>query len=677
MLNQQSKRRNRLGPGRGWREQGFSLWEMAILLGLLGVMMVAGFALLQSRRAYQINRERTAQLSAGDRALAGFIAEKGRLPCPDTSGNGLEDCSGTDQKGWLPIVTLGLSSSAPARGVARLKYIVYRGASANLTVLSDRYIPFRYSSLLDSSTTHTFVPPNLNTLDFCTGLTLATTATATPDAASAYVSGASGAITHVAYALAESGIDRDGDGNLFDGLNASLTAPVLESPFHPSDKDYDDLVQARSFSDLSDALACPQATRSVDAVSHAIEVGVTVTDFKFANLTNAGVLTLNAGIATAMNITSAALTVGALIAGNVVLAEATAELAAATASCVVVVGCAIIPQATAAVVAATAGLAIGVAAVVAYGVALPLNEAAVVAAMIATAKAGAAFVPLPVASPDILTQLQTSATAALNKAIAAEAAAATARTAANTALANYNTNVNSLYSVAHGYDSAHSNDPLLAATLAAYVTYAQAQVAASNADGYAQAQRLKANKVAAEIPAAIAERDAAVADAQANPTDLKKQALATNWTNAVINLQTRATSLAAAATLAEQDAATKAQAALTAYGNYTTARTAALNAFSDTTTPPNPSPRTDVSAALDSAVNSYFAANSNDNYLSKDLAATSLESAATAARSNATALQKAHDDLAASTGTTTTGGPPLGTFTTDILQRADAKGALQ
>lgn len=673
--------------GRPGRWHGFSLWELAVLLGILGVAIVAGFALLRADRAMQIEDQRLAQLVAADRALAGFIAENGRLPCPDTTGSGVENCSGTAQKGWLPVVTLGLTASAPARGVARLNYIVYRGAGADLTVLAgDRYNPFRFTSWLDLTTyVNLFIPPGIpipefdrstthafnqaNTLDFCASLTLASNATAGTgaSAASAHIPGASGAIVNVAYALAESGIDVDGNSNLFDGLNTS-TAPMLESPARASDTDYDDIVQARSFYALGDALKCPQATRSVDAVSHAVEVGVTVTDFQISNTINAGVLSLNANIGAAMNIAALALTVGTVIEGAAVLAKATAALSADTAACaacVVGVGCpacALIPIDTAAIVLATAGLVVG-AASIAFStvVGVPLDIIAYSAALIATAKAGVILAVHPVYPPDMLTELQTAATDAANRASAAEADAIAARATANAALTSYNNNVTSLYNTAHTYDPGGSHDAELAAALAAYQTYGQAGIAYDKALGDAQAKRSEATD--ADI-----EADKAEAAAAADPTDVNKQATAAS-------LRARATALDAAATQLEQDALVKQTTMNTAYANYLTARDTALNAYPA-------AGRADISAALDIAVQSYYAPGANDNYLYKDMLATNLESAAVTARANATALQKAYDDLVAATsgGSTATGGPKLsfpGAEALDILRRVDEKGALQ
>lgn len=632
------------------RQRGFSLWEMAVLLGMLGVAIVAGFALLKAERAHQIENERMAQLSAADRALTGFITEKGRLPCPDTTGNGLEDCGGTAQKGWLPVVTLGLNASAPARGVARLSYIVYRGAGADLTVLApERYNPLRLPTLLNGYAT-SYAFNQINTLDFCVGLTLA--GSAAPSANSANIPGAGGAPVNIAYAVAESGIDIDGDGNLFDGLNASTTSPVLESPARASDTSYDDIVQSRSFYALSDALKCPQATRSVDAVAHAVEVSVTVTDFRIANTINAGVMTFNAATTVALNITSIALGVASLIAGAATLTKATAALAADTAACaacVVGVGCpacAKIPFDTAAIGFANAGLIIGAAAVsFAITVGTPLDLAALAAAIIATAKAGVILAINPSYPPELLTEMKKAADKAKADADQAEADAIAARNAATTAQTSYNSRVDSLYAAA----GVSKPDPKLEAALDAYKTYSQAALAYHSALADAQAKRKEANDT---LAAAIA----AEADAAANPSDANKQKTA-------VDLRTRATNLAAAATLAENDANNVKKPAMdNAYNNYLTARATAIAAY--------PS----ASSALDAAVTSY------DNYMNKDWIASNLESIAVTARNTANDLQASYIQLRdAPPGSTTTGGPALSEYSgaEAILRASDLKGALQ
>lgn len=657
-----SSRHKIVPDGKPMRQRGFSLWELAVLLGLLGVAIVAGFALLKSDRAQQVEKERSAQLSAGDRALAGFVAENGRLPCPDTNADGREDCGASAQKGWLPVVTLGLSASAPARGAARLDYIVYRGAGANLTVLADRYNPVKY----DLTTAYTY--NQLNTLDFCAGLTLA--ASAAPGAAAAYIPGASGAAVNVAYALAESGIDSDGDGNLFDGLNASAAAPVLESPARASDLNYDDIVQARSFADLQDAFRCPQATRSVDAISMAVEVGVTVADLKQANYDNGVLQSVNAGILFAMDVASLAITVASAVAGGVVLAEATAALSAAIASCVVLVGCALIPPYTAAVVAAGIGLGFAAGAIAADAVAIPLTIAALAASIIATAKAGAAPPSITPVDPAVrLAELKQAADDAAARATAAEADALAARNAANAAALVYTDKVNYLYSRAHLFDTAGTNDPKLAAALAAYEAYARAAVAYDAANGDAKAKRDKANSAS---PAAIAAAAAAAAAAYAaSPTDANKRAMdmaaaAAAPANAA-NVLAKWTPLDAAATQAEQDAAAKLATRDNAYASYVTARNTAIAAYAAYL-------GNHVAADLDSAVNAY------SNIQIKERAATTKEAAAATARQTATSMQAAYNQLAAAIASgTTTGGPAVQAFSgaEAILKAADLKGALQ
>src|ERR1035437_1079700 len=110
MLRQRSNRRHRFRPGRGWREQGFSLWEMAILLCLLALVIAAGFVFLKANDASERETERLHLLAAADRAIQSFVAENGRLPCPATTATGVENCAVGVQKGWLPFVTMGMDA---------------------------------------------------------------------------------------------------------------------------------------------------------------------------------------------------------------------------------------------------------------------------------------------------------------------------------------------------------------------------------------------------------------------------------------------------------------------------------------------------------------------------------------------------------------------------------------
>lgn len=86
------------------REGGFTLIEIAIALVVLG-LLIAGLLGPMSTRVEQAERERTrAMLEEIKEALYGFAIAQGRLPCPDSDGDGQEDPAGGCDSGPLNYV---------------------------------------------------------------------------------------------------------------------------------------------------------------------------------------------------------------------------------------------------------------------------------------------------------------------------------------------------------------------------------------------------------------------------------------------------------------------------------------------------------------------------------------------------------------------------------------------
>ncbi|MBL8382414.1 MAG: type II secretion system protein, partial [Burkholderiales bacterium] len=103
-------------------QNGFTLTEIAIVMLILGLVIAAGITpltrLIQSSQIAS-NQER---LEAAREALLAFAAVNGRLPCPDRTGDGIEDqrtladpvgfgCAGNLYEGFLPWATLGVQQT--------------------------------------------------------------------------------------------------------------------------------------------------------------------------------------------------------------------------------------------------------------------------------------------------------------------------------------------------------------------------------------------------------------------------------------------------------------------------------------------------------------------------------------------------------------------------------------
>ena len=242
---------------------GFSLLETAIALFILGLLALIVTAYWQSTTQTKARAVERDLLSRAQGSIAGFAFAKGRLPCPAVAGGlGVESCT-SGQVGTLPWATLGLADV----GVKQMKYGVYRKPNASpaldldLTIAQDR---FRHLFPTGS-------PPlglltlinNTNTYDFCSALSVLARAetVGTGDATYLNTATAAGAssVRNIAFALSMSGVlDADGDGNRFDGLQAtqSSTSPAFDVPTRVQTNNYDDKVVAVSATALFANLSC-------------------------------------------------------------------------------------------------------------------------------------------------------------------------------------------------------------------------------------------------------------------------------------------------------------------------------------------------------------------------------------------------------------------------------------
>lgn len=103
--------------------------SVVVISGVIAAALIAGQDQLVQREQQQRDTERVEQ------ALMGFVMRESRLPCPDTTNNGQENCpsqSAPSQRvGAVPYRTLGL----PAQSVLNLTYAPHIGTApaGNLT----------------------------------------------------------------------------------------------------------------------------------------------------------------------------------------------------------------------------------------------------------------------------------------------------------------------------------------------------------------------------------------------------------------------------------------------------------------------------------------------------------------------------------------------------------------
>lgn len=227
--------------------QGFTLIELSIVLIIIGIIISTVAAIAPRFIEGAERRENQAALERVEGAILDFAARYGRLPCPSaTEDNGAEDCGG-DDSGYVPFETIGLRDGDDRYG-DHLRYGVYRGAQRS--DLSGDELTFRGLG------------------EFCLALRNAADESSPSDGgrtASLYITtrdSQSTLDTNVAFALASSGESGTFHGANSDGGDAS-TGVIFQNPStSPADvDDYDDLVLANEFSQLSRALDCRSANR--------------------------------------------------------------------------------------------------------------------------------------------------------------------------------------------------------------------------------------------------------------------------------------------------------------------------------------------------------------------------------------------------------------------------------
>ncbi len=269
-------------------QHGIGMIEVMLIIAVFSSLLLAGFLQWRVRSAEEATRQEQTQLAQAETALISYATVNYRLPCPAAVPGGLEDCTTPAQKGWFPAQTLIVSGIDPGVSVKQLRYIVQRGGSDFdlASVASDAWRPVEYSgnSLAMRDTSYSSAP--IRTLsDFCARLAQGRSQTYN----AGYASVASSPGRLVAFALAHPGLeDKDGDGNLFDGVNALNSTPAFE----PADRgsllsSYDDVVSERSFSSLATAFNCDTLNNSIDSVALAHDLVTVVRGMRDENIDSA------------------------------------------------------------------------------------------------------------------------------------------------------------------------------------------------------------------------------------------------------------------------------------------------------------------------------------------------------------------------------------------------------
>ena len=329
----------------------------------------------------------SALLRMADNQLRQYVVANGRLPCPDLNGSGIApaSCTGTQQKGYLPYITLGMADKNYVFGEVPMLYGAYNDGTISLTSSDQTFTP----SYVDKANLPVGVVTARNMFDFCTSLAALKSQTAATSGL-VVTNGNVSNTYKAAYALALAGqANRDGlsagwSGGpsvnaQYDGRNA-LSANQFELPQAAVTPRYDDRTHFRDAFDLHDYFRCEAMTSSVNLMVEAVTVQKETEDFADSNSESVQKgLVLNA-VGIAMSAWQLGQAIAEVSAAGEVLGISAGLLATVSATCPLPpwVTCALIPVYAVAVGSAGTGQGLAVAAAVTAGVSLGLNITATV-----------------------------------------------------------------------------------------------------------------------------------------------------------------------------------------------------------------------------------------------------------------------------------------------------------
>lgn len=523
------------------RQAGFSLWETVVVVGIVGLGILAGTLLLNSGEASVRETARVQLLRTVDHAIVSFVAEKGRLPCPASELGGAENCNGA-VKGWIPVKSLGLDATAPVRGVLQMRYLAYKNSTEDLITLSDKFQPTGWEKYASPSAGDPLMDASdKNMVDFCQSLkNVLIDPAGLTNSSYAHTKNNGGAL-NIAYAVVDGGSDKDSDGNIFDGnTNFNTSINGVESALKENDSSYDDKVFVKNFSDLSTHLSCPQIMRSMDALAQAVEVSNEVKaqqeDNKDSIATSVAMENAKAVIAAANLANAVITTVAAAAAISLISPLLATNVALCAAIITAPVGCPLAATFGTAMGFAIAGVALAAAAIIANTATLTLQIVTAVKTKALAAKAASLISSTPTSLEDMLKDLEKAYKQAELDAANDRTAATTARNEATSAQTAYTNSVASLNLLAtNANDPNDTIKPLIDAMLQNFKTYQAALVITQADAGALDAARQISGGTSSGVDKAKAAWDKALTISPA--TNANMAATTLTWSNTAAQLE--------------------------------------------------------------------------------------------------------------------------------------------
>lgn len=224
--------------------RGFTLLEVAIVVAVIGVVAAITVGAFADSMAGASVRTARAAGSEVVGALVAHARQQHHLPCPDADGDGRADggagaCPAALDIGYVPYLTLGLSQPATRE---RALYTVYRNPAADADLVEPAAGVPQRRDLQHALQAAARIPGVAVDHAYLTG----------DEAAAGAVDCSNNRVGNPAVAIVLPLTDRDGDGNVFDGVNAMLpNAPqCLASSNRATDALFDDQVVALGFTTL-------------------------------------------------------------------------------------------------------------------------------------------------------------------------------------------------------------------------------------------------------------------------------------------------------------------------------------------------------------------------------------------------------------------------------------------